>query len=207
MRRRALLNQIIFITGLLVGPGAHAGLWRAGASLGYGGVGLTQTVDVNGSSAPVERSEGPGVLMIFADRLMDDTWSLGLEHIRGFRFGPFSTEASLTGFSGRWYFMGPAPAVEKMPEGSSYIFERRFVPFAGLATGIALADISRSADQVPSVSASGIYFGIRLGVDYPLLPGFGIRPEITSSMTLLSQGATPSSVTQFSGQCGFYFLF
>jgi hypothetical protein len=71
--------------------------YRVGGSVGFGGSGVTQVATVNEQLTIVERSEGPAVISFFADRLMSDYFSLGLEHTRGVNFAPFSMGSSFTG--------------------------------------------------------------------------------------------------------------
>lgn len=198
-------------SALLFSHSATAGDFRLGAGLGYGGAGVNATQAVNGSDVSVQRSEGPGTLSLFMDYLLSDQWSIGFEHNRGYRMAPFSTGASFTGLDARWFFLSPAPSFERRsdgpvsPEGSdSRIFIKRYSFFVGLAAGIAIADISRTNDQVPDVQGSGAYVGIKLGVEYPLVPGLNLRPEISSYKTIASPpNALPSSVSYFSFGVGF----
>lgn len=186
-----------------VAEGSQRGV-KFGGSLGFGGSGIQQAVQVNGATSVVERSEGPGTIYLFAERLMSDYFSLGLEHSRGFSFGPFSTGSSFTGFAGRYYYLGPAPSVGAVSATETVLVVRRFTPFAGLATGIAEAEIKRDNDLVRSVSGSGIYIGLRTGADYPLAAGIGIRPEMTYSTTFFQSPTLPSTLSEFSLQCGIY---
>ena len=157
--------------------------FRTGGALGFGGSGLQQAVVVNGTPTVVQRSEGPGTISIFVERMMSDYFGLALEHTRGFSLGPFSMGSYFTGLAGRYYFSGPAPTVGSTNGENTILVVNRFTPFARLATGVASAEIKRDNDQVPSVSASGVYMGFRFGADYPLGPGIGIRQEIIYSTT------------------------
>ena len=185
--------------------------YRWGFSAGYGGTGITNTQTVGSGTATVERSEGPLVVDLFIDRLLSDRFGLTFEHSRGVSLVPFSAGVSFTGVVTRWYFFGPAPSMEAAPSGSTILI-KRFVPFAGLAAGIAQASITRdSSDVVQLVSGSGVYFGGRFGADYPLGPGTGLRPQLVYSTTEFSSSfstsATPPTLTQFSAQCGWYYHF
>ncbi len=183
---------------------AQASDWRLGASIGYGGAGLSSTANVDGTLTSVSRSEGPGMASVFVDELLTDYLDFSLEHIRGFRLGPFSSGVSFTGMAFRWYFWGPAPNGNPDTKTETTLFVRRYTPFVGLATGVALADISRTNDLVPRVTGSGAYIGIRLGADYPIRPGFGIRPQITTSTTFFSSVSPPTKLSEFALECGFY---
>lgn len=187
---------------------AFAGDYRLSGGLGYGGTGITQTSTTNTAQGTVKRSEGPGIMMIGLERIMSDTITLSIDHMRGFRLGPYSSGVSFTGFAGRYYFQGPAPwgAKEIDTKKETTLLVKRFHPFAGMAAGIASGTIDRPGDAVPSVSASGIYVGIRVGADVPFTPtGIGLRPEIASSFTLLKGLVDPSSLSLFSVGCSFYF--
>ncbi len=174
---------------------------RLGVSLGYGGAGVSGTSIIDTISVPVTRSEGPGTFSLSADTLLSDDFSLGFEHLRGLRLGPFSSQVTFTGLEGRWHFQTPAPSVSRASLDKSLILVRRFSPFIGFGLGIASADVTRSEDAVPEVTGSGLYFGYRMGAEYPLKPGLGLRPEVIFMTTLMS----PNTVNLFSIQCGFYF--
>src|SRR4051812_16318201 len=100
-----------FLIPLLLTPFfVHASDWRVGASIGYGGAGLTQTQDVAGTKTSISKAEGPGMFNLYAERLISDRWAVGLESEVGFRLGPFSAGESFNGISGRWYWGGGQPA-------------------------------------------------------------------------------------------------
>ena len=83
---------------------------------------------------------------------------------------------------------------------------RRFTPYVGGAVGAAMATIKRDNDLVPSIEGSGVYFGIRLGADYPLAPGIGIRPEFLYSTTIFQSPTLSSSLSEYSLGCGLFIL-
>lgn len=180
--------------------------YRVGGSLGFGGSGVTQVASVNDQLTIVERSEGPAVVSFFADRLMSDFFSLGIEHTRGVNFAPFSMGSSFTGVAGRWYFLGPASSVAETEGEKPMLLVRRFSPYAGASVGAASATINRPNDLVPTVEGSGVYFGVRLGADYPLAPGIGIRPEFLFSTTIFQSPTLSSSLSEYSLGCGLFIL-
>lgn len=210
-RSSGLVTWVLFafILGLCgQGTDAHAksSRYRLGSSLGFGGSGLTQVTTVQDSLTIVERSEGPAVISLFADRLFSDFFSLGIEHTRGINFAPFSMGSSFTGVSGRWYFWGPAASVANTEGENALLVIRRFTPYVGGAVGAALATIRRENDLVPSLEGSGLYFGIRIGADYPLGPGLGLRPEILYSTTIFQSPTLSSSLSEYSIGCGIFIL-
>ncbi len=185
---------------------AKSSRYRLGGSLGFGGSGVTQVATVQDQLTIVERSEGPAVISIFADRLLSDFFSLGIEHTRGVNFAPFSMGSSFTGVSARWYFWGPAASVGDTEGEKPLLLIRRFTPYVGGAVGAAMATIKRDNDLVPSIEGSGVYFGIRLGADYPLAPGIGIRPEFLYSTTIFQSPTLSSSLSEYSLGCGLFIL-
>ena len=189
--------------------------YRWGVSIGYGRTGMSSTQPLtSGAIGTVSRADGPVVASIFVDTLLSDSFGLGFEHSRGVNFVPFSAGVSFTGFVSRWYFMGPAPAMMDSPSESTILI-KRFVPFYGLTVGLAQADIQRDVnDGAPTVSGSGMFFGMRLGADYPTKLGQGIRPELVvsttqySSMFATAKTTYPAPLIQaFSLQCAWYFNF
>lgn len=193
---------------------ARAGEQRWGFSFGYGGEGITATVPSGGANISANRSEGPLIVGVFYEQLISDTFEFGIEHLRAMSIMPATSEASFTGILGRWYFFGLAPSATSAPPSSSTLFIKRFVPFIGLSTGIARADIQRDAEAVAMVSGSGLYFGARVGADYATAPGRGIRPEIvtattdfSSSLSTSTSSTTPPSLLMFSVQCSWYYDF
>jgi hypothetical protein len=190
-----------FLGALVSAPAAGSDV-RLGLALGFGGAGLSSTVDTSEvGSVPVSRSEGPGMVDIFAEYPLSDRFALGLEHSRGFRLGPFSSGMSFTGVFGRWYFNGPAPSLEASDTEKTTLLVRRFVPFLGLGLGVGSGTIERDGDLVPTVSASGVYLGYRFGADVALNRRVELRPEIIYAASF--SGA--SGVSEVSVQCGLVF--
>jgi hypothetical protein len=214
--RSAWLKTLTILALLTSGASAQAGGWsqdwRYGFSVGYGGAGSSSSeVAKDGTTMKVDRSEGPLMFDLFVDRLLSDSLGLTFEHSRGISLAPFTSGASFTGLALKWYFLAPAPSMTAAAEGSS-VLVKRFVPFAGIAAGVARVNIERDAsDLVPIVSHTSAYTGIRLGADYQIAPGQGLRPQIvysTSTFTdSFSTAPTPPTLSQFALQCGWYFNF
>lgn len=176
--------------------------YRWGFSVGYGGTGVTNPTQLYTDSSYKEnsRSEGPLVTSVFIEKLLSDTFLLGLEHMRGVSLVPFSAGESFTGVAMRWYFSGPAPSMISSDSGST-IMIKRYVPFFGVSAGYAVASITRPLQDkkgdpqaLPLMEGSGAYVGIRAGVDVQTGPGQGGRPEFVYS--------TSSFVSSFSSSAG-----
>lgn len=210
VRRSGVLSVLVTATlAMTQVPAAQAGgssRYRLGGSLGFGGSGVTQVATVNDQATIVERSEGPAVISLFADRLFSDYFSLGIEHTRGVNFAPFSMGSSFTGVAARWYFLGPASSVADTDGEKTLLLIKRFSPYAGGSVGAASATIERPNDLVPVIEGSGVYFGIRIGADYPLAPGIGIRPEFLYSTTIFQSATLASSLSEYSLGCGLFIL-
>jgi hypothetical protein len=201
-----LITLLVFLLSFDA-QSANSRRYRAGGSVGFGGSGVTQVATVNEELQIVERSEGPAVISLFVDRLMSDYFSLGLEHTRGVNFAPFSIGSSFTGVTGRYYFWGPAASVAETEGTEALLLVRRFTPYAGVGVGAAMASIRRDNDLVPNIEGSGLYFGLRLGADYPLAPGIGIRPEFLYSTTIFQSPTLSSSLSEYSLGCGLFMNF
>jgi len=186
---------------------AKSGQWTYGASLGLGGTGISTSAEVEGTSTKVERSESPGAFSLFADRTINDHWTTSFEHIRGFRFGPFSSGISFTGVGTKWYFWNPAPAFPETSDNQSTLFIQQLSPFVGVAAGLAEGTIKRGNDKVGSVSGSGIYFGGRAGFDYTMEPGFGVRSEGSLSFTFSYSEKPTTILAEFSLRIGIFYYY
>ena len=212
MTRSAWLKAGLTFLLLASASRSLASDWRYGFSVGYGGAGSSSSeLAKDGTTMKVDRSEGPLIVDAFVDRLMTDTTVLTFEHSRGISLAPFTTGASFTGLAYKWYFMGPAPSMEPSGDGHTVLI-KRFIPFAGIAAGLAKINLERDAsDLVPVVSHSAAYTGIRLGADYQIAPGQGLRPQLTYSTSTFtssfSTAPTPPELSQFALQCGWYFHF
>lgn len=207
MRHRLSYSAYFLILGLalMTGVQVHASDFRLGFSLGYGGSGLTKNMSVTANFEKMDvianRDEGPGAFSLFADMPINDFFLASVEHFRGFRLGPVSSGVSMTGFVGRWYFLEPLPSYPMISESESRVFIKSFVPFVGATIGIGMGTIVRSGDLITDLDGSGLYVGWRMGADYPVMPGIGVRPEIFYSSTIFSD----AKVTGFAVQCAVYF--
>lgn len=137
------------------------------------------------------------MMHVFVETLWTDTRVVGLEHARGFRMGPFSSGVGFTTLYYKWHFMGPAPEVFKSSD-TSTLFIKRWSPYVGPSIGLASGRIKREGDEIPSVSSSGVAFGIRFGTDYLLRPNLGMRLEISGSQTIFQSETLPANMNQFS---------
>ena len=210
--RRQIFNLafgFIVTVGLFLGSVSKADAseqsrYRFGGSLGFGGSGIATAVQLNESSQVVERSEGPGIFSLFVDRFLSDYYNIAIEHSRGFSLGPFSMGSSFTGVALRYYFWGPGSTVPHVDGEETVLLVKRFTPYAGIATGVATAEIKRENDLVPNVSGSGVFMGFRFGADYPMAAGWGIRPELTFSTTFYQSPTLPATLSESSIGCGIY---
>jgi hypothetical protein len=175
---------------------------RVSGSIGFGGTGITKIVSVDGADTKVDRSEGPGVIAVSLERLVSRQFVVSVDHLRGFRLGPFSSGIGFTGVTLKWYFLSPAMPLQPMRSDATTIMSRTFSPYAGGSTGIADGTAVREADKVQEISASGIYLGVRGGVDYALTPTMALRAELSLSQVLFSSALVKSSVQEFSIRAG-----
>lgn len=191
---------------LLVPIFAEAYDLRWGGTIGYGGAGVKQTVEIEGIPTGVQKSEGPGVASIFVENLLSDDFVIGGEHSFGFRFGPFSTGASFTGITGRWYVYGPA--IFKVDESSatSTYFVKRYAPFYGFGSGVATAYLTRP-DLAAAVSSSGVYIGFKGGADYSYQQDMIFRYEVIYNTTFMSSVSPASTLSEFALQFGIYYFY
>jgi transposase-like protein len=162
----------------------------------FGGSGIRKTVEVDSLSQEVSRSEQPGMLGILVDFKTTGRWKLGLEHFRGFRFGPLSSGVGFTGLNVRYYFLCD-PFVTLSSRSHSYLFGGGWTPFVGLLSGIASGTIERDDILVPTVNSSGIYFGARLGLDLATQPTRLIRAEFMFAQTLFDASSNSQSLSSY----------
>lgn len=198
---------VIIGTVTIVNFHARATSWTYGFALGLGGTGIQTSANVNGSWTKIQRGETPGLLSLFADRAYNDFWSLSIEHLRGFRLGPFTSGLSFTGVGFKWYFLNPIPSFPKPDDDSTRLFIQQFSPYLSGASGVATGTITRSGDLVYSVTGSGLYFGFRAGSDYMLEPGMGLRGELSYSTTLLYAENPKVTMTEGSLRIGIFFFY
>lgn len=201
-RSTGFLSVLLFFLPLVAG----ASDFRLGVAVGYGGAGITEQTTVNGvKDQNVQRADAPATIGFSLDYMISDSYSISLEHLRGVQFGPFSSGVSFTGLAWRWYFSTPPPTVNKAPYDETILVIKKFAPFFGLSIGLATGDLTRPNDEVGQVSGSGVYMGYRLGAEYQLSPGVGIRPEMVSSSTFSSSLYNPTSLSFFTFQLGLFF--
>jgi len=201
------LMAILFLAAFALPNASFAQDLKIGANMGIGGAGIKQTQTTADATINAEKSEGPGVFTFFIESIVSDESSMGFEHSRGFRFGPFSSGISFNGFTHRWHFMGSAPNFPKNSPGENYVFLKQYSPYVGYAVGIATAEISRKNDQISGASGSGAYVGFKFGTDYSLKPGRGIRYEMHYATTIMSAESPPTVISEFALQIGWYIFY
>lgn len=206
---KAVLFKQLLIILILFNPSAQAFDWSLkgwtwSVSPGIGGTGIQKTVQQNGSQVDVSRGETPGMIGVEISKMTSDQWSFSIGHRRGFRLGPFSSGVGFTAVSWNWYYLG-APPMPISVEAESYVTEDGWAPYVGLSTGLAQGTISREADEVSSVTASGAFVGIRLGADYRYTPDLVLRPEIIGSQSFFNSSNLQSTLSEFGIMCGFVF--
>jgi hypothetical protein len=203
----SLLLKSLSLVLTFVSISSYAYDLRWGATLGYGGAGVQQTDTVSGYSVSVQKSEGPGVGSLFVEDLMADNFVLGLESSFGFRFGPFSTGVFFTGINGKWYLYGPAIFRTDDNDGKdSSFYMKRYAPYYGFSSGVAQAHITRENDVVTSITSSGIYLGVRGGIDYSVDKDMTYRYEVLYNTTFMSNVSPSSTLTEFALQFGVYWF-
>lgn len=189
---------------------AYGADFSVGLTLGLGGAGITTPVTVTGVKTTLTRVESPGVFALNLDYLMFENFRLGIEHARGFRVGPASSQVSFSGIYLRWYFLGPAPfPVTKVSEGAT-LMVRKIVPYVAGGSGVALAAVTRDGDIVPSVDGAGVFIGGRVGADYALSATTGVRTEVALAFTVNanSVNSVPVSLNYFAYHLSiYYYLF
>ncbi len=152
----------------------------------------------------MSRSEGPGTLGFFVETFLTDKVGFGVDHTRGFRLGPFSSGLNFTGIYARYYFLGPAPQAINSDGEHSTILYKRYAMFLGWSGGVGQGQVSRNADQVPNISGTGVYMGIRAGADYPMGDRWGIRPELMYHTTFMASEVNAPTLTEFSLHCAIF---
>ena len=199
---------LLFVVTFLCAFNLSAKEYRFGFAFGLGGAGMKTTGSEKLGVKAAEKSEEPGVFSIMVERLYNDSWAFGIDHSRGFRLGPFSSGLYFTGFNAKWYFYAPAPNLSKNDPNGTHLFVQNFSPFVGMGSGIAQGTIQRQNDQIPEISSSGVYLGIRAGVDFLIDPTYMIRPEFVYSSTFQSKEDPKISISLVSLiQCNFIFSF
>jgi hypothetical protein len=206
MTQQQLLKKqwfFLFIPLLISFPlKAH---WQWGLGIGFGGTGVEKQVETEELGRTVaKKSEGPGMFHIVAETLWGPRFVIGFEHSRGFRMGPFSTGIGFTSATLRWHYLGAAIQSRRQNESVS-LFVKKWSPYTGGSFGLAAGTVNREGDQVPSVSASGVHFGLKNGVDYAYRPGMNFRWEVSYSTTFFQAQTFPATLSEFSLWMGFLF--
>ncbi len=185
------------LLGAVTGAPVQASPWTVGFFAGFGGQGIKKNVVVEDQVVTTERSEGPLVLGLSLERLVNERWALAIEHRRGWRIAPLSSGVGFTGLSGRWYYLRDASTLVNA-NATNYALLRTWSPYVGGAMGFAQGTIKRERNPVPSTSSSGFYVGIKLGLDYHYRRDLLLRPEINYSLTPLGTPETSGEMSEFS---------
>ncbi len=173
--------------------------WRWGLGFGFGGSGIKkQTDSPTLGLVTAEKSEGFGMLHLFAERTWGPRFLVGIEHSRGFRMGPFSAGVGFTSAILRWFYLGPAPELVYGDTEKTHLFVKRWSPYTGGTFGVAAGTIKREGDQVPEVSSSGVHFGLKNGIDYSYSQKMLWRWEISYQSTFFQDAVRPATMTEFS---------
>lgn len=134
-------------------------------------------------------SEGPLSFAVSFDYDINSRWSLGAEHLRSLSLSPLGTSISQSGFTGRWYYLGPTPNALDFdkPYLRARVLQKGFFPFLGWSAGFAQASIV-NADNEKSVIALAMSVAAKAGVDYPIFNKFAVRYEINFGVPLAGTG-------------------
>ncbi len=202
-----LLEQpkLLFCILLFCGLQAKAD-WMVGGYAGFGGTGINTTRSINGVDIDVQRSDSPGVLGFYIERTTSDHTSWALDHTSGFTLSPFSSGVEFTGLTYKYFYPGSIPTMKISKNGESTLMVQGFEPFVGGSFGLAKGVINRQNDAIPEVSASGVYFGGRLGVDYQLSPSVVCRSEMLIGGTMPSSGFVKATLSEFGLVSGIYYI-
>lgn len=200
-----LLSSVFSFVIFVATPNAFAeSTWRVGGGLGFGGAGISKQVkNEDGDTVVAEKGESPGTAHIFLEKLTSEKWVLSFEHARGYRLGPFSSGVGFTSGGLLWHYLGPAPDVSDN-KGDDSFFVKRWSPYTGGSTGIAEGEIRREADKVPRIYSSGVFIGLRNGVDYLLKPDMGLRIEASYMFTFFQAAQAPANMSLFSLWAGVF---
>jgi hypothetical protein len=159
----------------------YAASLRAGALTGYG--------DAVVSTDQIDRSESPMGFSFFVEYAFDAHRTFGVEHYRSFDMEAASSAVSLTGISGKWYFLTPVPPALHEEKVSSGVWQSNFSPYGFGGVGFDQSSILARNDDEADASAAGLYLRAGAGVDYPLWGRFGARGEFGYSMTVMGSGS------------------
>lgn len=162
--------------------------------VGFGNSTIQKDVEVQGQIRDVSYSEGPGMIGFSIETFIHEKWTLSLSHTRGVRLGPFSSGVGLTGLTARRYFMREPPFLPKKDLETNLVI-KRWAPFAGVSSGIAIGKAVRDDELVREVEGSGLYFGLNLGVDYHWSKNIILRPEFHYYTTIFDDSRLPATIT------------
>lgn len=175
-----------------------------GVFTGLGGTGVSEDIMTTaGDTLTNDRSEEPLVFGFSVETHINEKWTLALSHRRGVKMGPFRSGVGFTGLTVRRYFLRPSSYLPPKDSVNTATIQR-WAPYIGLGGGIAIGSIKR--DEVGGgAKGSGVFFGIDIGVDYPLYPKLILRPRLFTSATFMDDSATPAVLQELGIGCSFIF--
>ena len=201
--KRSKPLKFLLVASVLTLP-TFASSWRIGGLVGFGASGITKQVEVDDSIIVAEKSENPGYGVLFIERPILERYTISIDHSRGFGLGPFTTGVGFTGGTLRYFFLAPAQVLSQTTSTNTFTV-RQLAPYVGGSSGIAFGTIIREADEVDSVSESGVYIGIKVGMDLILSATMGFRTEISVSSTIFASSNLPGTLSEFGLTAGLYF--
>lgn len=151
---------------------------------GTGGVG-----NFTGSREGQSKSEGPFAFAFGIDYDINSRWSLGAEHQRSFSMKPVGTSVSMTGFTGRYYYVSPVPNPLAFDEPylNVRVLQYGIFPYVGWSAGFSQASLDGEGDAV-NVIALNLAVALKAGYDLPFYKSVAIRNEINFGLPLMGTG-------------------
>lgn len=206
MLNQSDLRKTAIAALLFLSAHAHASGWAIGGYAGFGGTGISTTQKINATDVQVERSDSPGVYGMSFERVLSDNTSFAFDHMSGFTLAPFSSGVEFTGFTYRYFYPGGVPTMQISKSNDSTLLIKKYEPWFGGSFGVARGSITRQNDLVPEVSASGVYFGGRVGIDYQIRPSIVCRSEMIFGATMPSSGFVKATMSEFGLVTGLYYI-
>ncbi|HND85783.1 MAG TPA: hypothetical protein PLU50_08255 [Pseudobdellovibrionaceae bacterium] len=182
MKLRLHNIPIFFLGFFLVTQPCSASFLKISGQLGYG--------TFSASKDTLAKSEGPMAFGIGTDYDINSRWSLGAEHFRSLSMSPVGTSISMTGFTGRWYYVSPVP--NSLDFESPYlkvrVRQKGLFPYLGWSFGFAQASVvgNRVGEDVV---AQSLALSMKVGGDYPFMGNLAGRIELNIGTPLLGTGS------------------
>ncbi len=142
-------------------------------------------------------NEGPLVLSVVVDFDLTSRMSLGVEHSRSLALSPMGTSIALTGLVARWYLVTPVINPIRLNETfqTIRITQQGISPYLGAGIGFGQASVLGSEDKDNVVSLN-VMLAPRIGFDYPLTGGLGLRAEAVVGFSIFGTGTTSTNQLQ-----------